>query len=123
MGESAATTLARLRVCRDAGVPVPPDLLDAAIMLAERLLSARERKQLRDRELRLAALILPANDALWTKAGQLLKEARAMARRRPASIADPVRLHLHRADELGGLPSSQKQFLRILAANDDMRTP
>lgn len=97
---------------------MPRDLLDEMIQLAESVLSARDRRVLRDRELRLAALMLPANDPPWTKAGHLLKEAKALARTRRDVPADSVRAYLREAERLADLPQCQKQFARILAAND-----
>ena len=123
MGPRVADTLARMRTCRAAGLPVPPDLADAVITLLEGLLSARERKRLRDRELRLAAMLLPANDSPWAKAGHLLKETRALARMRRPTAGHPIRTHLQEAAKLGELPTCQKQFVRILAANDEEWTP
>lgn len=118
MSSRAADALARMRACRDAGLPISRDLLDDMIELAERLLSAHERRRLRDRELRLAALLLPACDSPWIKAGHLVKEAKALARTRRDVADGTVLAHLRKADSLGGLPSCQKQFMRIIAASD-----
>ncbi len=122
MGNRTADTLARMRTCRDAGLPVPHDLADAVISLLELLLTASERRKMRNRELRLAALLLPANDPPWTKAGHLLKEARVMARSHLEPETGTVRMHLKRAARLGELPNCRKQLVRILAANDDSWT-
>lgn len=119
---SPADALARMRTCHDAGLAVPCDLADDVIALLERLLTAKQRRQLRDRELRIAAMLLPANDPPWSKAGHLLRESRAMARAGRAPLPNTVRMHLQHAARLGELPTCRKQFARILAANDDAWT-
>ncbi len=117
-----ADALARLRTCHEAGLPVPADLVGNVIALLARLLSAEERRQQRDLELRRARLLLPANDAPpFTVAGQLLAEYGAMKRTRRQEEANPVRLHLRQAEVFCRIPGSQKQLASILAANDDAR--
>ena len=115
MGERAAVALARLRTCRDAGLPVPTDLHDELITLLAGMMSAEERQQQRNRELRIAALLLPADLPLWTRARLLHQEAKGLARARRDSAVEPVRDRLRVAALYAALPGCQKQFARILA--------
>lgn len=87
--------------------------------MGERLLTARERRRMRDIELRRAALLLPRHEPVWSKAGALLREAKAMDRARHGRIQDPVRERLTAAARFGALPGCQKQMARILAARSD----
>lgn len=115
MGERAATALSRLRTCRDAGLPVPVDLHDELIALLAATMSAEERQQQRNRDLRIAALLLPADLPLWTRARLLHQEALSLARSRRDSSVDPVRDRLRIAALYASLPGCQKQYARILA--------
>jgi hypothetical protein len=117
-----AETLARLRVCKAAGVPVPPDLRDEAIDCLERACDASLARQRRDELIRRAALLIPDTSA-YRAAEALAAEAKVMARTwhilqaRPAAeqLCTP-RDCLHAAALLGRLPESARQFYRVLRA-------
>lgn len=122
MPSIAAETLARLRVCRDSGRQVPPDLVESAIGVIEGMVRADVLRERRDEMLRRAALLLPEQRP-YAQAGQLFKEARAMDRvwhvlrtspadDRPATI----RACLRAARNFAPLPASQRHFYRILTA-------
>lgn len=127
MGALVADTLARLRVCRDAGLSAPPDLRDAAIECLERYADAEQARAQRDSLIRRAALLLPPA-APYRNAGVLACEAKAMNRRwhelrtrPPQQPFGSLRDYLHAARLLSELPSSQRQFYRVLqAANADI---
>ena len=118
---TAADTLARLRVCRDAGRHVPPDLLCDAIVVMERFVHTGMLRQQRDALIRRASLLLPEGRP-YTRAGQLLQEARTMNRtwhilkeRMPDPEPASPRACLHAAQLLEPLPESQRHFYRVIA--------
>jgi hypothetical protein len=113
-------TLARLRVCRDAGRPLPTDLLDDAIACLERGADAAQLRARRDALLRRAALLLPPAPP-HRLAAMLAAEAKAMARtwhilraHEPAPPYCTPRACLHAAALCARLPESQRQFYRVL---------
>ncbi|TXH66599.1 MAG: hypothetical protein E6Q88_11685 [Lysobacteraceae bacterium] len=122
MASRAAETLARLRVCRDAGLPVLPELAADAIEVIEQFLYAAELRDRRDAMIRRAALLLPDPDAKpYTRAGLLLQEARAMNRtwnilrsKPPENELSTPRACLHAARLYAELPGSQRHFYRVL---------
>lgn len=116
--------LARLIVARDAGLPVPAEMVDPLIAQLARAAEDGQRRNFRDREIRLAALFVgAANDSAWTKAGALVDTLAQLARAGRIGNS-PARLHLQRASTFGEVPGSRKQLERILkAANDDSATP
>lgn len=122
MASSAADTLARLRVCRDAGRAAPPDLVADAIEAIERSLHTEMLRGRRDELIRRAALLLPDADARpYTRAGLLLQEARTMNRTwnvlrtlPPESEPGTPRACLHAARIYAPLPESQRHFYRVL---------
>ncbi len=118
---TAADTLARLRVCRDAGRHVPPDLLQDAIVVMERFVHTGMLRQQRDALIRRASMLLPGGRP-YTRAGQLLQEARTMNRtwhilkeRMPDREPASPRACLHAAQLLAPLPESQRHFYRVIA--------
>lgn len=125
MTSLASDTLARLRVCRASGVPVPPDLHDDAIECIARITDATIMREKRDALIRRAALLLPAGPP-HKKAAALAGEAKAMARtwhhlraRQPGDALDTPRACLHAAALRAPLPASQRQFYRVLRATAD----
>lgn len=117
---TAADTLARLRVCRDAARQVPPDLLHDAIVTMERFVHTGMMRQRRDALIRRAALLLPEGRP-YTRAGLLLHEARTMNRtwhllrdRLPDPEPASPRACLHAAQLLAPLPQSQRHFYRVI---------
>lgn len=123
---SLADTLARLRVCRDAGRALPADLIDDAIVHLERIEDAAVMRARRDALIRRAALLLPPGPP-YQLATMLAREARALSRtwhvlqtREPKMPYQTVRDCLHAAALRASLPASQRQFYRVLqAANAD----
>ena len=87
----------------------------SALMRGLGAMSAEERQQQRNRELRIAALLLPADLPLWTRARLLHQAAKGLARARRDSAVEPVRDRLRVAALYAALPGCQKQFARILA--------
>ncbi|MFC3715593.1 hypothetical protein ACFONC_05460 [Luteimonas soli] len=125
MGTIVGDTLARLRVCRDSGLATPPELRDAAIECLERYADAEQVRAQRDTLIRRAALLLPPA-APYRTAGVLACEARAMNRRwhelrtkLPQQPFGSPRDYLHAARLLSELPTSQRQFYRVLLAAND----
>lgn len=114
-----ANTLARLRVCRDAGLPVSHELLSDAAECLERVADADARRAQRDAMIRRAALLLPSAP-VHTQAGALASEAKVMARTwhvlrsRSPDSPETVRACLHAAGLHAKLPASKRQFDRIL---------
>lgn len=122
MASQVADTVARLRVCRDAGVPVPPALRDDAIACLEDTIDAALLRTSRDDLIRRAALLLPFGTP-HQKATALADEAQAMSRtwhllrsRPPAVTFTTPRDCLHAAALRAKLPESQRQFYRVLRA-------
>lgn len=120
MSSRASETLARLRVCRAAGLPVPPDLHDAAIECLERISDATILREQRDSLIRRAALLLPPQSKHQVAAA-LATESRAMYRtwhvlraREPREPLNTTRDCLHAAALRAKLPQSQRQFYRVL---------
>lgn len=120
MGSTTADTLARLRVCKAAGLPVSQDLLNDAVECLERVTDAALFRAKRDELIRRAALLLPVA-APYHQAAALVGEAKAMARTwhllrtlPPAKILTTPRDCLHAARLLAELPESQRQFYRVL---------
>lgn len=100
-------------------MPWPDDLRAGLVALLDGWLSRKVATRLRDREVRVAAMLLPANDSTWATAGELLREANALQRAIRPETDSAVRAALRRAADHARLPGSRKQFARILAANDD----
>lgn len=122
MRSRATETLARLRVCREARLQIPADLVDDAIDLIEQSCKVSALKVERDRLIRLAALLLPAGTGTWNQAKQLLKESNAMNRRRQTatqSVDDLTTVQgcLKAAAKNRALPETDRQFYRILASH------
>jgi hypothetical protein len=114
-------TAARLRVCRDAGITAPPELLDDALQCLESIVDGATRRRWRDEMIRKAALLLPQPSS-YARAGRLAQEAKALSRtwhlpsRREASDApETAREWLVAAAAVADLPVSQRQFYRVLA--------
>lgn len=122
MTSHLATTLARLRVCRAAGVAISPELRDEVIECLERLADASLARARRDELIRRAALLIPDASA-YSRASRLAAEAKVMARtwhilqsRPAAEQLDTPRDCLHAAALLSRLPESARQFYRVLQA-------
>lgn len=118
----AANTLARLRVCRDAGQAIPSDLVADAITCLEAVADAAVLRVKRDELIRRASLLMPPAPP-HRLAEVLAAEAKAMARtwpilraRQPREPYQAPRDCLHAAALLAPLPSSQRQFYRVLRA-------
>lgn len=120
MGSITADTLARLRVCQAAGLPVPDDLLSDAVECLEKVTDAALLRARRDELIRRAALLLP--DATpYQQAAALATEAKAMSRtwhllcqQSPGQSLSTPRECLHAARLLAVLPTSHRQFYRLL---------
>lgn len=117
---SRADTIARLRVCKAAGVPVCPELIAAALDHLERDEGMAKLRARRDALIRRAALFLPSESS-YKQAERLAGEAKAMnhnrlLRRTRSLDPDPVTLQgcLHAAAMIDHLPTSQRQFYRVL---------
>lgn len=120
MRPRASDTLARLRVCREARIQIPDDLVNDAIEIIEQSCKASALKSERDRLIRLAAVLLPSGSSAWNQARQLLKEAGAMNRRRPIAAQGgedltTVQGCLRAASKIRALPETDRQFYRIIA--------
>lgn len=122
---NAADALARLRVCRAAGLTIPLDLQEELLACLESQVSAGRLRQNRDALIRRAAMLLaPASD--YQHAERLADEARQMMRTwsllktRPAE-AEPTtpRACLHAASLQAPLPKSVRQYYRVLQALRD----
>lgn len=120
---SAVDTLARLRVCRDAGRSAPPDLIADAVDAIEGFLRTDTLRDRRDALIRRAALLLP-DGRPYTRAGLLLQESRAMNRTwhilrqsPPEPVLATPRDCLHAARLIAPLPESQRHFYRVLSEN------
>lgn len=120
MGERAATALARLRVCRAAGLPIPADLHDEVIECLAGIAGHAQLKAKRDALIRRAAMALPPAGS-YRHAEILAAEAKAMTRvPRPVSGVilpmEPVtpRECLFVASLALELPSSVRQYYRVL---------
>lgn len=125
MGSLIADTVARLRVCREAALPVPLDLLDDAMECLERVTDAALLRARRDEFIRRAALLV-TEKSVFRKAAVLADEAKAMSRtwhltksHLPDGVPSTVRACLHAAAHQAELPFSQRQFYRVLCASDD----
>jgi hypothetical protein len=112
-----ATTLARLRVCRDAG-HAPDSLLVAdAISLLEVTAGALFLRKRRNEHIRRAAALL--DGSTWKRASALFDASVTLARcwdriRCNEPESGTVRGELHCAALLAELPESQRQFYRVL---------
>ena len=120
LGSLIADTVARLRVCQAAGLPVTDDLLSDAVECLERVTDAALLRARRDELIRRAALLLPVAGP-YQQAATLAGEAKAMARTwhllrstPPAVPLSTPRDCLHAARLLADLPESQRQFYRLL---------
>lgn len=118
-------TVARLRVCRDAQVPVPEDLLHDAVECLEKISVAADQRARRDQLIRRAALLFPGSSN-YQAAACLAAEARAMSRvwkqlskRLPPEPPQTARDYLHSAGLFAELPISQRQFYRVLQGEKD----
>lgn len=121
MGSLIADTVARLRVCQAAGLPVSDELLNDAVECLERVTDAALLRAKRDELIRRAALLLPVATP-YQKATALAGEAKAMDRTwhllrsvPPAQPLSTPRECLHAARLLADLPESQRQFYRLLS--------
>jgi hypothetical protein len=117
-----ATTLARLRVCKAAGVAISPELRDEVIVCLERVADASLARRRRDELIRRAALMIPG-DSPYFRASRLAEEAKVMARtwhilqgRQASEQLHTPRDCLHAAALLCKLPKSARQFYRVLQA-------
>jgi hypothetical protein len=115
---SRADTIARLRVCKAAGVPVCPELIAAALDHLERDEGMAKLRARRDALIRRAALFLPS-ESPYKQAARLAGEAKAMNRllRTKRSLdPDPATIQgcLHAAAMIDHLPTSHRQFYRVL---------
>ena len=120
MAASTTETLARLRVCRAAGVAVPGDLQDDVIECLSKLVGHSQLKARRDALIRRAAMALPPAGA-YRKAEALAVEARAVARGRLSLLSDfgldqptTPRQCLFAASQILELPSSVRQYYRVI---------
>lgn len=123
MPTSALETLARLRVCRAAGIAVPHDLQDAAIECLSKVAGHAELKARRDALIRRAAMALPPGGA-YRNAEILAQEAKVIGRSRlaPLSVgthAEPVtaRQCLLAASQILELPTSVRQYYRVIQSS------
>ena len=118
----APALLARLRTCQALGRPVPPELLAQLIDGLSRDVRVRSQLQQRNTLIRRAGLLLPVTGPS-AKAEALLAESKRL---RPALLVTAkgespatVRECLAVAATYGRLPSSQRQFLRVLLQATD----
>lgn len=116
----AAVCLRRLRDCRHAGRPVPPQVIDDAIEALSRIVNSALVRQQRDDLICQAGALLP-DTSIACKAKALAREAAAMQRTWTAlqgkPISDPPqtpRDALHAARLMADLPESPRQYMRIL---------
>lgn len=111
-----ADNLARLRALCAAAVPLPLDLAQWVVDVAEANAPAALLRRRRDELLREAAAMLSGSaDA---RAGRLVAELARIERAWPApagrECADPVRRLLIEARTVGRPPGSRRQLLRVL---------
>ena len=112
--------LRRLRDCRHAGRPVPPQVIDDTIEALSRVVNSAWVRQQRDDLICQAGDLLP-DASIASKAKALAREAAAMQRAWTAMqgkpLADPPqtpRDALHAARLIADLPESARQYMRIL---------
>ncbi|AMU99417.1 hypothetical protein [Xanthomonas citri] len=124
MAPRIADTLARVRVCRDAGLPITDELRNDIVECLEQAAGASALRRQRDMLIRRAALLLPPAGA-WRQAEALADEAQQLARvwhvmrNRPAACEPATpRACLHAAGLLAALPKSQRHFHRVLYPKD-----
>lgn len=113
-------TVARLRVCRAAGIHASPELVALALVCLENVADAEVLRAKRDELLRLAGRMVdgPSN---WARAATLevelkrLRRSRGLLSQQPGPPFTP-RACLHRAMLLSDVPGSRRQLYRIIAA-------
>lgn len=111
----------RLRVCHEAGVPPEPEIIRAVLAHFEAEDRAAKCRNERDACIRTAAALI--DGSVSARALQLGKETAFLAivweqARLQAPERGTVRGELHRARLFAPLPSSYRQYLRILQAGD-----
>jgi hypothetical protein len=124
MSALLAQTLTRVRACVNANLPLPVELGIAILESTQPLVDARQVRAQRDELIRQAAGALPDPDALVEElAARLEEEAKLLQRRwatlchtRPSEPYSSARDFLHAARLIKDIPSSQRQFRRILKA-------
>jgi len=113
-----ADNLARLRALCSAELPLPADLAQWVVDIAETSAPAAVLRRRRDQLLREAAAMLSGSDD--ARAGRLVAELARIERAWPApagrECADPVRRLLIEARRVSRLPASRRQLLRVLQA-------
>lgn len=124
MTSLASDTLARVRVCRTAGLPFSSELQEHIEQCLEQMVSPASLRGRRDVLIRRAALTLPAA-SLSQRANMLVDEAKQLGRvwhllRNQPPEHEPAtpRACLHAAALLAELPASARQFYRVLSARN-----
>lgn len=117
-------TLARVRVCRDGGLPITEDLRNDIVECLEQAAGAGTLRRRRDTLIRRAAMLLAPAGA-WQHAGELAREAEHLSRvwqimRHRTAESEPTtpRACLHAAALLATLPISRRQFYRVLQSGN-----
>lgn len=113
-----ADNLARLRALCGAELPLPPDLAEWVVEVAQASAPAAVLKRRRNELLRKAAALLAGSDD--ARAAHLVAELARIERAWPApanrQCDDPLRALLIEARRVGRPPRSHRQLLRVLQA-------